>query len=279
MKLKESSIFYFFVFFTLLSAVNICFSSDRKLMMATTTSTDNTGLLDYIAPIFMEKTGIELQWVAVGTGKALALGRNCDVDILMVHAPQAEMQFIQNGYGTLRRKIMYNDFVLIGPESDPAGIKGKTVLEALSTIGLKKVFFISRGDDSGTYKKEISLWKDTGIAVPDKERWYIQTGQGMINTINIAAEMGAYTIADRGTFIKYESGFKVTPPLVILAEGDRVLRNQYSVVKLNPDRCVDAKHDLADIFIDWISSAEAQLLISNFRLLGKQLFIPNTRDR
>lgn len=279
MKLKESSIFYFFVFFTLFSAVNICFSSDRKLMMATTTSTDNTGLLDYIAPIFMEKTGIELRWVAVGTGKALALGRNCDVDILMVHAPQAEMQFIQNGYGTLRRKIMYNDFVLIGPESDPAGIKGKTVLEALSTIGLKKVFFISRGDDSGTYKKEISLWKDTGIAVPDKERWYIQTGQGMINTINIAAEMGAYTISDRGTFIKYESGFKVTPPLVILAEGDRVLRNQYSVVKLNPDRCVDAKHDLADIFIDWISSAEAQLLISNFRLLGKQLFIPNTRDK
>ncbi len=279
MKLKESSIFYFFVFFTLLSAVNICFPSDRKLMMATTTSTDNTGLLDYIAPIFMEKTGIELRWVAVGTGKALALGRNCDVDILMVHAPQAEMQFIQNGYGTLRRKIMYNDFVLIGPESDPAGIKGKTVLEALSTIGLKKVFFISRGDDSGTYKKEISLWKDTGIAVPDKERWYIQTGQGMINTINIAAEMGAYTISDRGTFIKYESGFKVTPPLVILAEGDRVLRNQYSVVKLNPDRCVDAKHDLADIFIDWISSAEAQLLISNFRLLGKQLFIPNTRDK
>jgi tungstate transport system substrate-binding protein len=141
------------------------------------------------------------------------------------------------------------------------------------------VFFISRGDDSGTYKKEISLWKDTGIAVPDKERWYIQTGQGMINTINIAAEMGAYTISDRGTFIKYESGFKVTPPLVILAEGGRVLRNQYSVVKLNPDRCVDAKHDLADIFIDWISSAEVQMLISNFRLLGKQLFIPNTRDK
>lgn len=279
MKLKESSIFYFFVFFTLLSAVNICFSSDRKLMMATTTSTDNTGLLDYIAPIFMEKTGIELRWVAVGTGKALALGRNCDVDILLVHAPQAEIQFIQNGYGTLRRKIMYNDFILIGPGSDPAGIKGKTVLEALSIIGLKKVFFVSRGDDSGTYKKEISLWKDTGIAAPDKERWYIQTGQGMINTINIAAEMDAYTIADRGTFIKYESGFKVTPPLVILAEGDRVLHNQYSVVKLNPDRCVDAKHDLADIFIDWISSAEAQLLISNFRLRGKQLFIPNARDK
>ena len=279
MKLKKVFIFYFFVFFTLLSAVNICFSSDRKLMMATTTSTDNTGLLDYIAPIFMEKTGIELRWVAVGTGKALALGRNCDVDILLVHAPQAEIQFIQNGYGTLRRKIMYNDFILIGPGSDPAGIKEKTVLEALSIIGLKKVFFVSRGDDSGTYKKEISLWKDTGIAVPDKERWYIQTGQGMINTINIAAEMDAYTIADRGTFIKYESGFKVTPPLVILAEGDRVLRNQYSVVKLNPDRCVDAKHDLVDIFIDWISSAEAQLLISNFRLLGKQLFIPNARDK
>ena len=279
MKLKKVFIFYFFVFFTLLSAVNICFSSDRKLMMATTTSTDNTGLLDYIAPIFMEKTGIELRWVAVGTGKALALGRNCDVDILLVHAPQAEIQFIQNGYGTLRRKIMYNDFILIGPGSDPAGIKEKTVLEALSIIGLKKVFFVSRGDDSGTNKKEIFLWKDTGIAIPDKERWYIQTGQGMINTINIAAEMDAYTIADRGTFIKYESGFKVTPPLVILAEGDRVLHNQYSVVKLNPDRCVDAKHDLVDIFIDWISSAEAQLLISNFRLLGKQLFIPNARDK
>ena len=278
MKLKKVFSFYFSVFLVLFNTVNIGFSSDRKLMMATTTSTDNTGLLDYLAPYFLEDTGIELRWVAVGTGKALTLGRNCDVDILMVHAPQAEMQFIQNGHGTLRRKIMYNDFVLIGPERDPTGIKGKTVLEALSIIGLKKVLFVSRGDDSGTYKKEISLWKDTGIAVPDKERWYIQTGQGMINTINIAAEMGAYTISDRGTFIKYESGFNENTPLVILAEGDDVLRNQYSVIKLNPDRCVDVNFDLADIFIDWISSAKTQLLISNFRLLGKQLFIPNARD-
>lgn len=278
MKLKKVFSFYFSVFFILFSTVNIGLSSDRKLMMATTTSTDNTGLLDYLAPYFLEDTGIELRWVAVGTGKALTLGRNCDVDILMVHAPQAEMEFIKNGHGTLRREIMYNDFVLIGPVSDPAGIKDKAVLEALSVIGVKKVHFVSRGDDSGTNRKEISLWKDTGIAIPDKEQWYIQTGQGMINTINIAAEMDAYTITDRGTFIKYESGFKGTPPLVILAEGDRVLRNQYSVIKLNPDRCGDAKHDLADILIDWISSARAQQLIGNFRMMEKQLFIPNARD-
>jgi tungstate transport system substrate-binding protein len=247
--------------------------------MATTTSTDNTGFLDYLAPQLEAHTGIELQWVAVGTGKALALGKNCDVDILMVHAPDAEKQFIKDGYGVMRRPIMYNDFVIIGPKSDPAGIRGKTVLEALNDIALKQNVFISRGDDSGTHKAEISLWK--GIGVPDKDPWYIQTGQGMLSSINIAAQMKAYTFSDRGTYIKYESNLDDKPPLVILVEGDRVLRNQYSVIKLNLARCKNGREDpekqiLADKFIEWITSSKAQQLIGNFRLLGKQLFIPNT---
>jgi tungstate transport system substrate-binding protein len=255
-------------------------AAENKLLMATTTSTDNTGLLDYLAPRFEADTGIELQWVAVGTGKALALGRNCDVDILMVHAPDAEKQFIKDGYGVMRREIMFNDFVIIGPESDPAGIRGKTALEALNVIALKHSVFVSRGDDSGTHKAEISLWK--GIGVPDKDPWYVQTGQGMLSSINIAAQMNAYTFTDRGTYIKYESNLDNKPPLVILVEGDSVLRNQYSVIKLNLAACKNERGDpekqiLADKFIEWITSSKAQELIGNFRLLGKPLFIPNAK--
>jgi tungstate transport system substrate-binding protein len=267
------------VLFVLTGLFNNGHAGDNRLLMATTTSTDNTGFLDYLAPQLEADTGIELQWVAVGTGKALALGKNCDVDILMVHAPDAEKQFVKDGYGVMRRPIMYNDFVIIGPKSDPAGIRGKTVLEALNDIALKQNVFISRGDDSGTHKAEISLWK--GIGVPDKDPWYIQTGQGMLSSINIAAQMKAYTFTDRGTYIKYESNLDDKPPLVILVEGDRVLRNQYSVIKLNLARCKNGREDpekqiLADKFIEWITSSKAQQLIGNFRLLGKQLFIPNT---
>ncbi|HON79281.1 MAG TPA: substrate-binding domain-containing protein, partial [Spirochaetota bacterium] len=160
----------------------------QVLNMATTTSTDNTGLLDYLKPIILSDTGINLHWVAVGTGRALELGKNCDVDILLVHAPAAEKKYIEAGYGIDRRKVMFNDFIIIGPKTDPAGIKGKSASGALSTIALKKAFFASRGDDSGTHKKELFLWKEAGISSPDKQPWYIQTGQGMINTINIANE-------------------------------------------------------------------------------------------
>jgi tungstate transport system substrate-binding protein len=262
-------------------AVLICtafspvFAEKRVLHMATTTSTDNTGLLDYLAPAFESSTGIEFRWVAVGTGKALALGRNCDVDVLMVHAPAAEAAYVSEGYGVERHPFMYNDFIIIGPKVDPARIKGKTVTEAMKIMHRDGVNFASRGDNSGTNKREIQLWKETGLDVPDRESWYIQTGQGMLNTINIAAERDAYTLTDRGTFIKYESNWKGDPPLVILVEGDRMLRNQYSVIAVNPERCNEVRSDLANEFIRWIIAPEAQRLIGEFTLMGKKLFIPN----
>ncbi len=251
--------------------------AEDVLRMATTTSTDNTGLLDYLAPVFKADTGIELQWVSVGTGKALALGKNCDVDVLLVHAPAAEMKYVKEGSAVDRTELMYNDFIFIGPPADPAGLKGKSVKEALGVIASKKAPFASRGDNSGTHKKELELWKHAQLAVPDKETWYIQTGQGMLNTINIAAERDAYTMTDRGTFIKYESNWKGKPPLVILVEGDPSLRNQYSALAVNPQKCSNVKYDLAKKYIAWMASKKAQKLIGDFQLMGKQLFVPNAK--
>ena len=256
---------------------NTAVAAGNVLKMATTTSTDNTGLLDYLAPEFKADTGIDLQWVAVGTGKALALGKNCDVDVLLVHAPEAEIQYLQEGSGIDRTELMYNDFVFIGPPSDPAGVKGSSVKDALGIIASKKASFASRGDNSGTHKKELTLWDHAQLPVPDKEPWYIQTGQGMLNTINIAAERDAYTMTDRGTYIKYESNWKGTPPLVILVEGDASLRNQYSALAVNPQKCSNVQYDLAKKFITWMASGRAQKLIGDFRLMEKQLFIPNAR--
>jgi tungstate transport system substrate-binding protein len=252
-------------------------AQEKVLMMATTTSTDNTGLLDYLAPKFKEATGIELKWTATGTGKALKLGENCDVDILMVHAPPAEKKFVSHGFGVDRREIMYNDFVIIGPAADQAGIKGKSIKDALQTITAKQAVFVSRGDDSGTHKKELSLWKAADLPVPEKKNWYIQTGQGMLATTNIAAERNGYTMTDRGTYIKYEDNLKGNPPLKILVQGDAVLLNQYSVIAINVTHCPKAKYDMAKQFIEWITGAEAQQLIKDFKLLGKQLFTPNAK--
>ncbi len=248
----------------------------QVLRMATTTSTDNTGLLDYLAPLFKAETGIELQWVAVGTGKALELGKNGDVDVLLVHAPDTEKKYVSDGYGVNRRETMYNDFIIIGPKADPAKIKGLEAVEALNKIASSETPFASRGDKSGTHIMEMDLWKGAGLA-PDKESWYIQTGQGMINTINIAAERNAYTMTDRGTFIKYEDVNKENSPFAILVEGDAVLRNQYSVIAVNPMRCENVKYDQALEFIDWIVSPEVQKKIGDFTLLGKPLFFPNAR--
>ena len=252
-------------------------AQEKVLMMATTTSTDNTGLLDYLAPKFKEATGIELKWTATGTGKALKLGENCDVDILMVHAPPAEKKFVAAGFGTDRREIMYNDFVIIGSAADAAGIKGKSIKDALMTIKAKQAIFVSRGDNSGTHKKELSLWKAAELPVPEKESWYVQTGQGMLATINIAAERSGYTMTDRGTYIKYEDNLKGNPPLKILVEGDAVLLNQYSVIAVDKKHCSQAKYDMAKQFIDWITGPEAQQLIKDFKLLGKPLFTPNAK--
>ncbi len=248
---------------------------DKVLMMATTTSTDNTGLLDYLKPYIKTQTGIDLKWVSVGTGKALEHGKNCDVDILLVHSPMVEKKFVEDKYGRNRTQIMYNDFIIIGPRKDPAGIKGKSLSAALKTIKEKKIVFASRGDKSGTHNRELSIWKAAKLPVPEKEKWYIQTGQGMINTINIAAERDGYTLTDRGTFIKYEANHKGNPPLIIMVEGDKVLVNQYSLIEVNPDKCKKVKNDLAKELIKWMASPPAQKLIGNFKLMNKQLFTPN----
>ncbi|MBF0301701.1 MAG: substrate-binding domain-containing protein [Desulfamplus sp.] len=252
-------------------------AADKTLMMATTTSTDDTGLLDYLMPLFTKDTGIEVKWTATGSGKALALGVSCDVDVLLVHAPAAEKKYIAEGSGTTRTEVMYNDFIIIGPESDPAAIKGKTVVEALESIRTKQASFASRGDDSGTHKKELELWKSTGKAMPEKESWYIQTGQGMLATINLCEERKAYTMTDRGTYIKYKAQKNGNSQLKILVEKDGILINQYSVIPVNPQKCPNVKYEFATQFSNWMAGEKGQNLIKDFKLMGESLFTPNAK--
>ncbi|MBC16532.1 MAG: tungsten ABC transporter substrate-binding protein [Desulfovibrio sp.] len=259
-------------------ALTVPAMASKTLMMATTTSTANTGLLDeLIVPLFQKDAGVEIKFVAVGTGKALKMAENCDVDVVLVHAPGAEKKYMDKGVLIDRKELMYNDFVIIGPAADPAGVKGMNVTKALTTIKEKGAAFASRGDNSGTNKKEISLWKSAGMAVPEKESWYVQTGQGMLPTINIANEKSGYTMTDRGTFIKYADNHDGNPPLVVLVEGDKVLFNQYSALAVNPKHCKDAQYDLAKQFIAWMATPETQKAIGEFKLLGKKLFIPNAK--
>lgn len=245
------------------------------LMMATTTSTDNTGLLDYLAPQFQKDTGVTLKWVATGTGKALKMGENCDVDILFVHAPASEKIFVDAGFGGDRQQVMYNDFIVIGPKSDPAMVNGKTPTEALQIIKDKSAKFFSRGDNSGTNKKELSLWKNANVDAKSASTWYVQTGQGMLQTINMAAEKDGYTMTDRGTWIKYMSQKGDKNTMKVVVEGDNSLFNQYSVISINKDKCSNVKPELAKKFTNWVVSPATQKVIADFRLLGQALFIPN----
>jgi tungstate transport system substrate-binding protein len=265
----------FFVSLVSIATPLVFAEGGNTLTMATTTSTDNTGLLDYLAPKYKQATGVELKWTAMGTGKALKLGENCDVDILLVHSPAAEKGFVGKGFGTDRREIMYNDFVIIGPERDPARIQGKPIKEALQTVKSFRATFISRGDRSGTHQKELSLWASAGLPAPDKEEWYVQTGQGMLATIHIAAERDGYTMTDRGTYIKYDHNLGGNAPLKILVQGDAVLLNQYSVIAVNPTRCPSVRYKEAMQFIKWITSPGVQKEIGRFTLLEKPLFTPN----
>lgn len=252
-------------------------AADLTLMMATTTSTDDTGLLDYLAPKFKADTGIALKWTATGTGKALAMGKDCNVDVLLVHAPAAEKKLVEEGAAIDRTEVFYNDFVILGPAADPAKAKGASVAAALKTIADKKAVFVSRGDDSGTHKAEQKLWAAAGMEAPNKEAWYVSAGQGMIATINIAAEKGGYVMTDRGTFIKYEADKQGKPPVVILVEGDKALFNQYSVIPVNPAKCPGVKHDLAEKFRAWLASPKVQKEVAAFKLMDKQLFTPNAK--
>ncbi|MCL2146764.1 MAG: substrate-binding domain-containing protein [Synergistaceae bacterium] len=246
------------------------------LRMATTTSTDNTGLLDYLAPFVAEQLGIDLQWVSVGSGAAIKHGENGDVDIILTHDPAAEDEFEKSGAGVYRKYVMYNDFVLIGPKDDPAGIKGLPTADAFKKIADSGSVFASRADKSGTHSAELAQWTHAGLQVPDKEQWYLATGQGMLQTIIIAAERKGYTLTDRGTYITYES--KGEAELVILVEGDDSLKNQYSVMAVNPEKHPGTNYELAKKYIDWIISPGTQNLIAKFTLENKQLFFPNAAD-
>jgi len=239
------------------------------LRLATTTSTENSGLLAVLIPPFEKRFAIDVDVIAVGTGKALKLGQNGDVDLVLVHARQAEDAFVSEGWGVNRRDVMYNDFIIIGPASDPAGIKGSTdAAKALVKLAAAKATFISRGDDSGTHKKELSLWNAAGIKPASGA--YLETGQGMGQTLNIADEKGAYCLVDRGTFLAYRGKID----LEILVEGDKRLYNPYGIIALNPARHRHVKYLAAMAFIGWVTSVEGQKIINDFRKDNKRLFHP-----
>jgi tungstate transport system substrate-binding protein len=248
---------------------------DKSIVVASTTSTQDSGLFGYLLPIFKQKTGIDVKVVAEGTGQALDTARRGDADVVFVHSKAAEEKFLSEGFGVKRYPVMYNDFVLIGPESDPAGVKGKDILTALRTIEAKQAPFISRGDRSGTNIAEIELWKDAGIDIAkDKSSWYKEMGQGMGAALNTASALNAYVLSDRGTWL----ALKNRGDLGIVVEGDKRLFNQYGVMLVNPAKHPNVKRDLGQQFIDWLISAEGQNAIARYNINGQQLFYPNAND-
>jgi len=243
------------------------------IVVQSTTSTQNSGLFDYILPMFTGKSGIEVRVVAVGTGQAIKNAMNGDGDVLFVHAKPAEEKFVAEGHGVRRDDVMYNDFVIVGPAADPAGIGGgHDAIAALQKIAESKATFASRGDDSGTNKKEMSLWKETGVD-PQKASgtWYRETGSGMGATLNAAAGMNAYTMSDRATWIAFNN----KGDLKIQVEGDKQLFNQYGVILVNPEKHPNVKAKLGQSFIDWLLSPEGQKAIASYKVDGQQLFFPN----
>lgn len=245
----------------------------ETIVLASTTSTQNSGLLDAILPLFTAKTGHEVHVVAVGTGQALRIARNGDADVLLVHHRASEDAFVAEGYGVARFDVMYNDFVIVGPATDPAGVRGaKTAVQALQRIAGAGAVFTSRGDDSGTHKKERELWVSAGIA-PAGE-WYRETGAGMGTTLNIAVAMGAYVLTDRGTWITFGN----MQDHELLMSGDPALFNPYGVILVNPARHSHVKAEAGQALIDWLLSAEGQAAIGAFTIAGQQAFCPNADD-
>ena len=244
------------------------------VMMATTTSTEDTGLLDYLAPIYKEDTGWTLEWTAVGTGEALKLGENGDVDVVLVHAKASEEEFVANGYGVERFQVMCNDFVVVGP--DNGQVDGDDVKTCFNQIQDGKLPFVSRGDDSGTDKKEKEIWAELGIDTAANPN-YIESGQGMGATITMADEQQAYCLTDRGTWLKYVNDSDLAIDLTIVCEGDSALFNQYGVIAVNPEKYEDTNIEGANAFIEWICSDEIQKLIGEYGIdsYGQALFIPN----
>lgn len=249
------------------------FAQDKSIVVASTTSTQDSGLFEYLLPKFKAKSGITVKVVAEGTGKALDTARRCDADVVFVHARAQEEKFLGQGYGVKRLPVMYNDFVVVGPKSDPAGINGmKSVTKAFQTLKDKKMSFISRGDRSGTNSAELRIWKAAGIDIAkDKGPWYKAIGQGMGATLNTAAASGAYTLTDRATWIH----FKNKRDLVIVVEGDKGLFNQYGVMLVNPGKCPHVKKDLGQAFIDYLVSPQGQKTIAGYKVDGQGLFFPD----
>ena len=250
-------------------------AQDKYIIVASTTSTEQSGLFGYLLPVFQKKTGIQVRVVALGTGQALDLARRGDADVVFVHARSAEEKFIAEGHGVRRFDVMYNDFVLIGPRADPAKISGgKDILGGLKKIKAASAPFVSRGDRSGTHIAELDLWKLAGIDIATEKRpWYRDTGQGMGPALNTAAAMNAYILADRGTWIS----FKNRGELAIAVEGDKRLFNQYGVMLVNPARHPNVKKDLGQAFVDWVISPEGQKTIAEYKIGGEQLFFPNAK--
>ena len=248
-------------------------AQDRSIVVASTTSTEQSGLFKHLLPLFEAKTGIKVRVVAQGTGQALDTGRRGDADVLFVHDREAELKFVKDGFGIERREVMYNDFVVVGPGADPARIKGsKDIVDALKKIAAAKAPFASRGDKSGTHAAELRFWKAAGIDLAkDKGGWYRETGSGMGPTLNTAAAMNAYSLTDRGTWLS----FKNRQSLVIAVEGDRKLFNQYGVMLVNPARHKHVKKALGMAFVDWISATAGQAAIAGYKIGGEQLFFPN----
>jgi tungstate transport system substrate-binding protein len=259
----------------LMTNIFIALAADRFITVASTTSTENSGLFRHLLPLFQQDTGIEVRVVAVGTGQAIALAQRGDADVLFVHHKPSEEKFVAEGFGVARFDVMYNDFVVVGPRTDPAGVKGMTdVAAALAQVAAKQAMFVSRGDDSGTHKLELSLWKAAGVNVAAASgTWYREAGAGMGATLNTASGLEAYSLTDRGTWIS----FKNRGNLAILIEGDKRLFNQYGVILVNPKKYPHVKAADGQAFIDWLLSDKGQQAIAAFRIEGQQAFFPNAR--
>jgi tungstate transport system substrate-binding protein len=259
--------------FVALLAGSLALAQEKSIIVASTTSTQDSGLFGHILPLFKAKTGIEARVVAQGTGQGLDTGRRGDADVVFVHAKAQEERFVADGFGVKRFPVMYNDFVLIGPKSDPAGIKGTSdIVQALRAIKAKAAAFISRGDRSGTHSAELALWQAAGIDIAkEKGPWYKEIGQGMGAALNTASASNAYVLADRGTWIS----FKNRGELDIAVQGDKRLFNQYGVMLVNPAKHPHVKKDFGQALIDWLISAEGQKAIADYKIEGQQLFFPN----
>ena len=251
-------------------------AEDKSIVVASTTSTEDSGLFGYLLPKFKEKTGITVKVVPQGTGQALDTARRCDADVVFVHAKAQEEKFLNEGYGVKRFPVMYNDFILVGPKSDPAHVRGmKNVAEALHNIKDANAPFISRGDRSGTHTAELKLWQDAGIEIEkDHGDWYKSIGQGMGAALNTAKASEAYVLSDRGTWIH----FKNKGDLEILVQGDKRMFNQYGVILVNPQKCPNVKAQLGQQFVDWVVSPDGQKTIADYKIDGEQLFYPNAND-